>query len=104
MIVQLQKMGCINSKISSRMAETLKILDDNYGVNRDYIKDLGGFLIWIDNKNDWNEIKELFHLKIGMEEYTESFEMSNGIVKEMLFQISSDYGVVVFSTESNLES
>lgn len=85
------------------MAETLKILDDNYGEKRDPVKDLGGIVLWIDNKNDWNDVKELFHLKMGMEEYAESFEMSNGMVMELLFQISSDYGVVVFSTESNLK-
>ena len=105
MIVQLQKSGCINSKISSRMAETLKILDDNYGKARDVIKDLGGIALWIDNKNEWKEAQELFHLKLGMEENIEFFEMENGrIVKELLFQISSDYGVVVYTTETDLES
>ena len=86
------------------MAETLKILDDNYGEARDLLKDLGGISLWIDSKNDWKEVKELFGLNLGMEEYIELFEMENGrIVKELLFQISSDYGVVVYITEGNLE-
>ena len=81
------------------MANTLKILDDNYGETRDLIKDLGGIALWIDNKKDWNEVAELFHLNLGMEEYMEFFEMESGnIVKELLFQISSDYGVVVYTT------
>ena len=82
------------------MAETLKILDDNYGEARDLLKDLGGIALWIDNQKDWNEVQELFHLKLGMEEYIELFEMENErVVKELLFQISSDYGVVVYITE-----
>ena len=86
------------------MAKTLKILDDNYGEARDLLKDLGGIALWIDNQKDWNEVQELFHLKLGMEEYIELFEMENErVVKELLFQISSDYGVVVYITEINLE-
>lgn len=87
------------------MAKTLKILDDNYGVARDLLKDLGGIALWIDNQKDWNEAQELFHLKLGMEEYIELFEMENErVVKELLFQISSDYGVVVYTAETDLES
>ena len=68
------------------------------------LKDLGGIALWIDNQKDWNEVQELFHLKLGMEEYIELFEMENErVVKELLFQISSDYGVVVYITEINLE-
>jgi len=86
------------------MVETIKILDDNYGMARDLIKDLGGIALWINNKNDWKEVQELFRLKLGMEEYIELFEMENGIiVKELLFQISSDYGVVVYIKESDLK-
>ena len=67
------------------MVETLKILDDNYGVARDLLKDLGGIALWIDNQKDWNEVQELFHLKLGMEEYIELFEMENERVVKELF-------------------
>ena len=68
------------------MAKTLKILDDNYGESRDLLKDLGGIALWIDNQKDWNEVQELFHLNLGMEEYIELFEMENErVVEELLF-------------------
>ena len=85
------------------MLKSIDTLDNHYGISRDVIKDLGGMVLWIEDKNDWNEIKELFHLQIGLEEYIEYYELNkDNTVAELLFQISSDYSVVIFTLEFNL--
>ena len=90
--------------IIESMLKSIDTLDNHYGISRDVIKDLGGMVLWIEDKNDWNEIKELFHLQIGLEEYIEYYELNNGNrITELLFQISSDYGIVIFTMETNLQ-
>lgn len=90
--------------IIESMLKSIDTLDNHYGISRDVIKDLGGMVLWIEDKNDWNVIKELFHLQIGLEEYIEYYPLNNGNgITELLFQISSDYGIVIFTMEPDLK-
>ena len=74
-----------------------------YGCDRHPISDLGGVLLWIENFEEWEEASTVFGIKKGMEEFEEVCEVTEqGKVVELLFQISSDYAVVVFSSCNNL--
>lgn len=97
-------MDLINSEICSRMKAVIQILNDNYGENRHPISDLGGVLIFIEEREYWRELKELFGIQMGMEEYQEVFEMiGKEDMTEFLFQISSDYGVLIYSYSDRIQ-
>ena len=86
------------------MTEIIQILNQSYGTDRNPVKDLGGIILFISNKEEWSEVVEMFGLRIGMEEYEEVCGVINDIeILELLFQISSDYSVVVFTERNNIE-
>lgn len=76
------------------MAEVIQVLNDNYGAERDVKKDLGGFVVLIENKKDWKDLIGLFGIDVKSFEYEEEIDDSEFV--EKLFVLSSDYVLVVF--------
>lgn len=79
--------------------EELKILDDNYGPERDVMKDYGGYVILTESKEDLPEIENEMNIKItldGVPEYVDIVRCSNQkVYTSSLFLLGSDNGIVV---------
>jgi len=93
----------VNPKYSREMLkeaeEIITLLDDNYGEIRDVDKDLGGYIIIIESKEDVAEIKTN-SIKGLPPEYTDIIKSDDGIdYYSSLFLLSDDYSIVVFSTK-----
>ncbi|MDB1949631.1 hypothetical protein PMY35_17670 [Clostridium tertium] len=79
--------------------ETIEILDQNYGADRDINNDLGGYVLIAENIVDI-EILKKDKLQGLIPEYTDIIECSEGVNwTSSLFLLSSDYAIVVVTTE-----
>ena len=79
--------------------ETIELLDENYGYGRDVDGELGGYVLIAENIIDI-EILKTDILKGTIAEYTDIIECSEGVnYTSSLFLLSSDYAIVVVTTE-----
>ncbi|WP_252215805.1 hypothetical protein [Clostridium sp. VAP41] len=86
-------------EITNIISETIEILDDNYGVNRHIDNDLGGYVIIAENIVDIEMLKQ-DKLREIIPEYTNMIECNESINWiYSLFLISSDFSIVVVTTE-----
>ena len=97
---QLEELKVKYSKeILKEVEEIIKLLDENYGTNRDVDKDLGGYIAILEAKEDVAEIKAN-SIKALLPEYTDIIKSGEGIdYYSSLFLLSDDYSIVVFSTK-----
>lgn len=85
--------------VVNSIKEQLKILDENYGSERNIDADLGGYVLVLETKDDVIEAKENI-LKDIIVEYVDDVESEGGKQYSLsLFLLSSDYAVVVVSTK-----
>lgn len=93
-ILNKYPMEAINS-----MCKTIDILNENYGVDRDIEADLGGYILVVENTVDIEILKQ-DKLQGLIPEYTDVIEVVNGEnYISSLYLISSDYAIVVVTTE-----
>lgn len=86
-------------EIIKNISENIGILDDNYGADRNVDNDLGGYVLIAENIVDIDILKSKI-LNGVIPEYTDIIECSGGVNwSSSLFLISSDYAVVVVTTE-----
>ncbi|MDR3596437.1 hypothetical protein [Clostridium sp.] len=79
--------------------EIITLLDENYGVNREVDKELGGYISILESKEDVTEIKAS-STKGLLPEYTDIIKSDDGIdYYSSLFLLSDDYSIIVFSTK-----
>ena len=96
---QLKELKEYPIEVIDSIYETIDVLNENYGVNRDVESDLGGYVLIIENIVDI-EILEQDKLQGLIPEYTEVIKCSEGFNwTSSLFLLSSDYGIVVITTE-----
>ncbi|MEG1009125.1 MAG: hypothetical protein RSF67_04815 [Clostridia bacterium] len=78
--------------------ETMVILDDNYGTNRDVDKDLGGYIQLIESLEELKSLKDGI-LQGLVEEYSDKIcTTENGdVYNSTLYIASSDYNVMVIT-------
>lgn len=96
---QLNALGAYPGAVVEVIAETIAILDENYGEERDVDKDLGGYVLIAENIVDIEVLKKGV-LKDAVNEYTDVIEGSEGVnYTSSLFLLSSDYAVVVVTIE-----
>lgn len=89
--------------VISAIKEQLNILDENYGENRDIEKELGGYVLILETKEDIDEAKENI-LKEIIPEYVDNIECEGGELYCLaLFLLSSDYAVVVVATKELMD-
>ena len=85
--------------IRSVIEENLNILDDSYGGDRDIEADLGGYVVIAENIEDIEILKQ-DKLQGLIPEYTDIIECSEEVNwTSSLFLISSDYSIIVVTTE-----
>ncbi|WP_195573413.1 hypothetical protein [Clostridium paraputrificum] len=96
---QLEELRDYPIEVINSISENVEILDDNYGANRDIESDLGGYLLIAENIVDIEILKQ-DKLQGLIPEYTDIIECSEGVNwTSSLFLLSSDYAIVVVTTE-----
>lgn len=96
---QLLEVNDIPSEVIESMKVTIDILNENYGEDRDVESDLGGYVVVAENIVDIEILKSKI-LNGVIPEYKDIIECSEGVNwTSSLFLISSDYAVVVVTTE-----
>ena len=81
------------------ISKTIDILNENYGENRNVDKDLGGYVLVVENIEDVKELRNRM-LKDILPEYTDEIICSEGVnYTSSLFLLSSDFSVVVIAYE-----
>ena len=96
---QLEELSDYHIEVIKSISETIEILNENYGENRDVDKDLGGYVLIAESIEDVKELKNGM-LKEILPEYTDEIKCSEGVnYTSSLFLISSDFSVVVIADE-----
>ena len=96
---QFLKKNNIPLEVIESIKVTISILNENYGINRDVELDLGGYVVIAENIVDIEVLKQ-DKLQGLVAEYTDIIECSEGVNwTSSLFLLSSDYAIVVVTTE-----
>lgn len=96
---QLLEENNIPLEVIESIKATIDILNENYGGNRDIETDLGGYIVIVENIVDIEILKQ-DKLQGLIAEYTDIIECSEGVNwTSLLFLLSSDYTIVVVTTE-----
>lgn len=86
-------------EVIKSIREIINILDKSYGSERDVEEDLGGYILIVENIDDIEILKQ-DKLKGLIPEYTDIIKCSEGANwTSSLFLLSSDYAIVVVTTE-----
>lgn len=97
--IQLQEVNNISSEVTESIKVTIDILNENYGEERDIELDLGGYIVIAENIVDIEILKQ-DKLQGLVPEYTDIIECSEGVNwTSSLFLLSSDFSIVVVTTE-----
>lgn len=96
---QLEELRNYPIEVINSISETIEVLDENYGVNRNVDNDLGGYVLILEGLGDIKKLME-DKLKGLIPEYTDVIECSEGVNWiSSLFLLSSDVAIVVVTTE-----
>ena len=96
---QLLEVNNIPSEVIESMKVTIAILNESYGANRNIEADLGGYVVIAENIVDIEILKQ-DKLQCLVPEYTDIIECSEGVNwTSSLFLLSSDFSIVVVTTE-----
>ena len=96
---QLLELNNLLVEIIESIRKTVFILNENYGEERDIELDLGGYVVIAENIVDIEILKQ-DKLQGFIPEYTDVIKCSEGVNwTSSLFLISSDYAIVVVTTE-----
>jgi len=96
---QLKELKDYPVEVIKSIPETIEILDDNYGADRNIDNDLGGYVLIAENIVDIEILKQV-KLQGLVPEYTDIIECSEGVNwTSSLFLLSSDFAIVVVTTE-----
>ena len=96
---QLLEVNNIPSEVIKSIKVTIDILNENYVEDRDVESDLGGYVVIAENIVDMEILKQ-DKLQGLVPEYTDIVECSEGVDwTSSLFLLSSDYAIVVVTTE-----
>ena len=88
---QLNELINYPTEVIKNISETIEILNENYGENRDVDKDLGGYVLVVESIEDVKELKNGM-LKDILPEYTDEIICSEGVnYTSSLFLLSSDF-------------
>lgn len=86
-------------EIIKSIKASVRVLDENYGANRNIDNDLGGYVVIVENIVDMEILKQE-KLQGLIPEYTDIIECKEGVNwTSSLFLLSSDFSIVVVTTE-----
>lgn len=94
---EITKVKHLPVEVVEQVQETLTILDDAYGMERDIITDLGGYVTIIESTNDIQALQELrVDIYTEYAEWVDKIQCKNGeLWIKALYMLSSDYAIVV---------
>ncbi|MBS6889118.1 MULTISPECIES: hypothetical protein [Clostridium] len=96
---QLEELREYPIEVINSMSETIEILDDNYGANRNIDNDLGGYVLIAENIVVIEILKQ-DKLQGLVPEYTDIIECTEEVNwTSSLFLLSSDVVIIVVTTE-----
>lgn len=95
-LVDLHNFPSIDSEIENVIASNLKILDENYGADRDIDKDDGGYVLYITPEASPDEVKSHFDHTQYKPEYIDYID-SDPPYCASLYLVSNDFGVVLLT-------
>lgn len=96
---QLLELSKYSREVIKCIEETISMLNENYGEERDVENDLGGYVVIAENIVDIEILKQ-DKLKYLIPEYIDIIEYSEGVNWiSSLFLLSSDFAIVVVTTE-----
>ena len=96
---QLGELSNYPVEVIKSISEIIDILNENYGENRNVDKDLGGYVLVVENIEDVKELRNGM-LKDILPEYIDEIICSEGVnYTSSLFLLSSDFSVVVIAEE-----
>ena len=96
---QLIELSKYSREVIECITEAISILNENYGVERDIDNNLGGYILVAENIVDIEIIKQ-DKLQGLVPEYTDVIKCSEGVNwTSSIFLLSSDYAIVVITTE-----
>ncbi|MDB2105870.1 hypothetical protein [Clostridium paraputrificum] len=96
---QLLELSIYSREVIECIKEIITIINENYGADRNIDNDLGGYVLIAENMVDI-EILNQDKLQGLVPEYTDIIECSEGVNwTSSLFLISSDFAIVVVTTE-----
>lgn len=97
-VEQLNLLSGYPKKVVDSINETIGILNENYGTNRDVDKDLGGYIQVIESLEELKSLKEGI-LQGLVEEYSDEIcTTENGdVYNSTLYIVSSDYNIMVIT-------
>ena len=96
---QLLEVNNIPSEVIESIKVTIDLVNENYGESRDVESDLGGYIVIAENIVDIEILKQ-DKLQRLIPEYTDIIKCSEGVNwTSSLFLLSSDYAIVVVTTE-----
>ena len=96
---QLIELNNLPVEVIECVRETIVILNESYGEQRDIEIDLGGYVVIAENIVDIEVLKQ-DKLQGLIPEYTDIIKCSEGVNwTSSLFLLSSDYAIIVVTTE-----
>ena len=96
---QLKELKEYPIEVINSIYETIDVLNENYGADRDIETDLGGYVVIAENIVDIEILKQ-GKLQGLVPEYIDIIECSEGVNwTSSLFLLSSDYAIIVVTTE-----
>lgn len=101
-VKEMVKIQGLGKDVQSKVKELLKILDSEYGEDRDVDKDWGGFIAIIEGEQDFEVLKKEYYLDVEVAEPEWSMEI-NESWEEHLFVMNSEYSIVVVGTKDKLK-
>lgn len=107
-IAILEEMNMIKhlpNQVIAAAREVVEVLEECYGASRDIDRDLGGYVVVVENEKDIELLKDS-HLVVynDIPENVDRIETENQEVWiKLLFLQSSDYAVVVIAQENLIE-
>ena len=93
------KISHLEEEVQTYALEALTILDEEYGPDRDPINDLGGYVVILENPEDFQELEHLHNMDLTKNpcpEFVDFIFTEHGPrYTASLFLLSSDYGIII---------
>ncbi|NLB20958.1 MAG: hypothetical protein GX829_09120 [Clostridium sp.] len=95
----LSLISYLEKEVQTYSLESLTILDEEYGTERDPITDLGGYIAIVEHPSEIEELEQLHHCDLTKNpcpEYVDFIITEHGpLYIASLFLLSSDYGIIM---------
>ncbi len=94
----------LDKEVREKVEEVLIILDEEYGEERNIIKDLGGFVALVEDITDIKELEGFnLNLKKDVVEDIELIETETRTYLSILNLVGSDFAIVIIVERSDIE-